>query len=64
MERIISFIRNLFPNLKLYRPDKDRIHWIMQAIIGGMAFAITWWLLSKALLYLGDILSSVIRKST
>ena len=61
-ERINYFINNQFPNLKFYRPDKDRMHWVSQAIIGGMAFAITWCVLNEAFIFIGRILSGFLKK--
>src|SRR3990167_1544663 len=61
-QKIISFINSLFPNLKFYRPGKDRIHWLMQAIIGGIAVAVTLYILNLAVSYIGDILGSLVNK--
>lgn len=61
-QKIISFINALFPNLKFYRPRKDRMHWLMQAIIAGIALAVMLYLLNWVLSYLGDILGSLVNK--
>ena len=60
--KILSFINALFPNIKFYRPGKDRIHWFMQAIIGGIAGAVMVYILSWVFSYVGDILGSLVNK--
>jgi len=61
-QKIISFINALFPNLKFYRPRKDRMHWLMQTIIGGIAIAVTLYILSWVFSYVGDILGGLVKK--
>ena len=61
-QKIISFINALFPNLKFYRPRKDRVHWFMQAIVGGIALAVMLYILSWVFSYGGDILGSLVNK--
>jgi len=61
-QNIISFINALFPNLKFYRPRKDRMHWLMQAIIAGIVLALILYILSWAFSYVGDILGSLVKK--
>jgi hypothetical protein len=62
-QRILVFVNGLFPNLKFYRPRKDRVHWLMQAVIGGIALAITLYLLNRLFLYAGEILSGLVRST-
>ena len=61
-QKILSLIKFYFPNLKFYRPSKDRIHWLMQALIGGVAVAITFYILNLVFTYIGDILGDLISK--
>ena len=61
-QRILWVLNAAFPNLKFYRPDKERLHWLMQAIVGGIVFAIVMFVLSQALSFLLDILSGFVRK--
>lgn len=61
-EKLMALIFNTFPALKLYRPDKDQAHWLMQALIGGIVVAVTLWILNIAFSYLGDILSGFVGK--
>ncbi len=61
-QKVISFIYAHFPNLKFYRPRRDRMHWLMRAIIGGIALAVMLYILSWAFSYVGDILGSLVNK--
>lgn len=60
---IIRGIDKLFPNMKFYRTAKNRLHWLMHAIVGGIAAAITLYFLSSLLSYIGEILGAFINKS-
>ncbi len=57
----LIFVNGLFPNVKSYRARKDRIHRFMQAVIGGIALAITLYLLNRLSIYRGDILGGLVR---
>ena len=61
-ERINFSINNIFPSLKIYRPDQDRYRWLLQALIGSFVFAFTIWLLNFSLSYLGEFLGEFIKK--
>lgn len=61
-QRILWLLNAAFPNLKFYRPDKERLHWLMQAIVGGIVFAIVMYVLGQAFSFLVDILSGFVRK--
>ncbi|MEX0660260.1 MAG: hypothetical protein WEA58_05585 [Balneolaceae bacterium] len=39
-ETIHSFVRRIFPPIKFYRTNRDKLHWILQAIVGGTFAAI------------------------
>lgn len=60
-QRILWILNVAFPNLKFCRPDKERLHWLMQAVVGGIVFAIVMYVLSQAFSFLIDILSSFVR---
>jgi hypothetical protein len=57
---IFNLLNYYFPNVKFYRPDKDRIDWLMQAIIGGIIVAIVLWGLNLAFSYVGNVLSNFV----
>lgn len=58
-QRLIALVNYTFPNLKFYRPTKDRIHWLLQALIGGIAVAITLFVLNFLFSYFGQILGEL-----
>jgi hypothetical protein len=62
-QRILSMINTLFPNIKFHRPSKERMQWLLQAIVGGIVLAVVLYLLSLASSFLLDFLGSVVRKS-
>ncbi|MFA6052122.1 MAG: hypothetical protein WC762_05980 [Methylobacter sp.] len=60
---LIMGLNKLFPNLKFYRPSKERFHWFMQAIVGGIAVAVTLYFLGNMFSYIGEILGAFINKN-
>jgi hypothetical protein len=56
---LLQTVNKYFPNLKFYRPAKDRMHWLMQAIIGGITAAIIVYLLSLGFSLIGDFLGKI-----
>ncbi|WP_193166253.1 hypothetical protein [Microbulbifer hainanensis] len=56
---VLSWVHRLFPNVYFYRSDIDRIDWLLQAIIGGIATALMLYLLSGVFTFIGSILSSL-----
>ena len=55
-QRLLKLVDKVFPNVRFYRPDRDRLHWLMQALIGGIAVAVTLFLLNKLFIYLGKVI--------
>jgi len=62
--KIVSYINSLFPNLKFYRPTKDRIHWLMQAVVAGIVLAVMLYFLGLLFSYVGEILGGFINNGT
>ncbi|MFH1933992.1 MAG: hypothetical protein ABIN18_20775 [Pseudomonadota bacterium] len=60
-QRILSIINYCFPNLRFYRKGKDKIHWILQALIGGLIVALSLFLLNKLFSYIGKLLGEFIK---
>jgi len=56
---ILSRVHLLFPNVQFYRPDKDRLNWLMQALIGGIATAFMLYVFSLLFGFIGDFLSKL-----
>lgn len=50
-----------FPAIKFYRANKDRSHWLIQALVGGIVVAITIYALSKAFSYIAAILGVFVK---
>lgn len=61
-QRVLYLFSSVFPNMKFYRPDKERLHWLMQAIIGGIVFAIVMYILGQVFIFILDILSGFMHK--
>jgi len=60
---ILQIVNKYFPNIKFYRPSKDRMHWLMQAVIGGITAAIVIYLLTLGFSFIGNILGALSPKN-
>ncbi|MCH8040154.1 MAG: hypothetical protein IH977_07395 [Nitrospinae bacterium] len=56
---VLAYVHSVFPNIQFYRPDKDRVNWVMQGIIGGLATALMLYLLNLLFSYIGKFLSEI-----
>ncbi|MDT8375801.1 MAG: hypothetical protein RQ867_03570 [Mariprofundaceae bacterium] len=56
---ITKYVNKYFPSIKFYRPSKDRMHWLMQALIGGITAAIVILLLGKGFSFIGHFLGRI-----
>ena len=54
---VLLYVHSVFPNVQFYRPDKDRINWLMRAIIGGTTTAFILYLLNLLFTYINHYLS-------
>lgn len=63
-QKILSLVNALFPSVKFYRPDRDRLHWLLQAVIGGILVGITLFLLNLVFGFIGKILGQFINTGT
>jgi hypothetical protein len=54
----LRLINSAFPNIRFYRPDRDKLHWLMQALIGGLVCAVGLFLLGLFFRYVGRVLES------
>jgi len=57
---ILGAMNSAFPNIKFVRRDKDRLHWLLQAIVGGVVGAIVLYVLGQAAVFLVDILGTFV----
>lgn len=39
-QRLLALIDVVFPNIRFYRPNRDRLHWLFQNLIGGVVVLI------------------------
>lgn len=56
---VLAFVHKTFPNILFYRPDKDRINWLMQALIGGIATALLLYVFGFVFSYIGEFLIAI-----
>ncbi len=56
---VLARVHRIFPNIQFYRPDKDRINWLMQALIGGIATAFMLYLFSLLFSFIGEFISEI-----
>jgi hypothetical protein len=56
---VLKYVHQVFPNVQFYRPDKDRVNWFMQAVIGGVAATLAWYILNNVVTYIGEFLSEI-----
>lgn len=56
---VLNFVRAVFPSIKFYRPDRDRWHWLLQSVVGGIVVAIVLLLLAYLLSYVGRTLGEL-----
>lgn len=60
---ILKLITYAFPNLRFKRKGKETIHWILQALIGGVILALTLFLLNKFFEFIGSVVGELINKN-
>lgn len=58
IQAILGLITKLFPNIQFIRPAKAQLHWLLQAIVGSTAFAVTVYFLGIAFSFLSKVLAS------
>lgn len=54
--RLKASVARFFPRVSFYRPQKNRLHWLMQAVVGGLMAALVLYLLGLAFTYTGKLL--------
>lgn len=62
--QIFYWLNYYFPNLKFYRPNKNRVNWIVQTIIAAILGALVLGILGFMYSYVVSILEGFIAKST
>ncbi|RTR37748.1 hypothetical protein EKG38_17160 [Shewanella canadensis] len=59
-QQILRYIDYAFPNIKFSRQGKSTLHWLSQALVGGIVVAFTLLLISSAFDWIGKVLSEYI----
>lgn len=59
-QKLRGIVYRAFPTIRFYRPKKDGLHWLYQALVGGIVVAASLYLLSWAFTYVGEILGAFI----
>lgn len=58
--RLKSLLNYTFPNIKFYRAAKDHLHWLYQAIVGGLVLAGALFLLNGMFTFVGKMLGAFV----
>ena len=56
---LLSYIHSLFPKIQFRREGKDKVNWIMQSLVAGVAIATTLWAIGKVLTFLSDFIKMI-----
>ena len=59
---ILRLMNTAFPNIKFLRQGKERLHWLLQAVVGGIVAAIVLYVLDQSASFVLQILSGILRK--
>lgn len=59
---ILRLMNMAFPNIKFFRRGKERLHWLFQAVVGGIVAAVILYILDQSAAFVMQILSSVLRR--
>lgn len=56
---VLNRVHKIFPNIQFYRPDKDRINWILQGLLISVAGALMLYVFSLVFTFIGEFLSEI-----
>ena len=62
-QQILRLINTAFPNIKFIRPGKERLHWLLQAVIGGVIGAAVLYAFGQAAAFFLEILGALVSKN-
>ena len=60
---ILRLMNMAFPNIKFFRPGKERLNWLLQAVVGGIVAAIVLYVLNQSGSFVVQILNGILRKN-
>ena len=55
-QRLRALVFGAFPSIRFYRSERDSLHWLYQAVIGGLVVAAALFLLNWTFSYVGRVL--------
>ena len=58
--KLMEIVSKVFPPIRFHRKDRDTLHWLGQALVGGVVVAVALYLLNWAFTYAGQILGQFI----
>jgi hypothetical protein len=56
---ILNFFDKVIPNIEVYRENKNKVHWLLQTIIGSSVIGIIWFFLVKSSNYFFDLFQNL-----
>lgn len=60
---VLRLLNIAFPNIKFFRRDKERLHWLLQAIVGGIVGAAVLYAIVQAAGFLLELLATLVSKN-
>ncbi|MDP5147780.1 hypothetical protein ORI98_15165 [Shewanella sp. ULN5] len=61
-QQILNGIGYFFPNIRFERKGKEKLHWLIQTVIGGLVVAIALYVINLLFGYVGSVLGEFIAK--
>lgn len=59
---IVRLMNAAFPSIKFLRKGKEHLHWLLQAVVGGIVLAIVLYILDQSASFVLQVLGSILRK--
>ena len=63
-QRLYGFVFRAFPIIRFNRPERDRLNWLKQTVVGGIVVAVSLYVLNVAFAYVGKMLGAFIGGGT
>lgn len=58
-----AIVTKAYPKIVFYRPHKNRLHWLIQAVVGGLIAALVLFLLGQSFDYAGRVLGFLVERA-